>query len=384
MKIVQCCFGIEHYIDTWGYQQNLLPLYCSKLGFETVVLASNDTYPSYLQPHLINEMKAKGDSYMNGQIRVERGPSYLPRMIHFQVAKNLISILEKESPDIVFFHGSFNLSLKQCVDYKKRHPDVMLYVDNHGDVLNVNSNIFFRFVYFKVFLSLFHHYCEKYVDSYFGVTQSRCDFLKDYIHIDPQKIDLLPIGADVDAASEIKEKRNELRSRYGFAKDDIVLVHGGKLDARKGTADLIGAYREVKKCYTNVKLVIFGRIEDPLILPLIDNDIVVYDWLSRRQTFELFKISNLAIWPIHHTTLIEDCVASNLPYLIRKTKTTQHLINSDFYLKEGNKKELVLKISEFIERSREDNKLFLDNVSAIKEKINYYTVAKRICLLSET
>ena len=376
MKIVHCCFGIEHYIDTWGYQQNLLPLYCAKSGLETIVLASNDTYPSFVNKEEIDAIKGKGNNYMNGPVRVIRSSSWFHKNIHFQKAKNLETQLEKEKPDIIFFHGSLNLSLLSCVAYKRKHPKVRLFVDNHGDVFNVKNNPIYRLLFFKCYLSLFHKYCQKYVDCYFGVTNGRCDFLKDFLHINPSKVELLPIGADVDSANEIEESCEQLRNRYGFDENDIIIVHGGKLDPRKGTVDLINVHRQLRKDISNLRLVLFGKVVDERIPPMLSDDITVYDWLSRKQTFELFKMADLAVWPIHHTTLIEDCVASNLPYLIRKTVTTQHLINSEFYLKNGDAEELKKKISEFIASDKRD--VYRAYVNAMQDNINYYTVAKRV------
>lgn len=377
MKIIHCCFGLEHYIDTWGYQQNLLPLYCVKSGHETVVLASNDTFPSFVKDDVIESIKAKGNSYKNGPVRVIRSSSWFPKHIHFQKAKGLSKQLEQEKPDIIFFHGSLNLSLLTCVSYKKKYPAVKLYVDNHGDVMNVRESGWYRFLFFKCYWSLIHQYCQRYVDQYFGVTEGRCRFLREYLHISPDRVSLLPIGADVDSAAEVKESRQELRARYGFADHDIILVHGGKLDARKGTVDLISVYRQLRKSICpNLRLVLFGKMVDERIQPMLGDDIVVYDWLSRNQTFELFKLADLAVWPIHHTTLIEDCVASGLPYLIRKTETTQHLINSDFFLHIGNTEELSCKIQDYL--NIDYRKKTTKCLEHVRDGINYYRVVEQM------
>lgn len=377
MKIVHCCFGVEHYIDTWGYQQNLLPSYCAKLGNETVVLASNDTFPPFLNDEAIQRIRDKGNSYYNDLVRVERSDSFFSGCIHLQIAKHLKESLRKEAPNVIFFHGCLNLSLFACVVYKKQHPEVRLFVDNHGDVYNVRDNKLYRFFYFKIFLSLFHHFCQRYVDKYYGVTYGRCSFLKDYLHIPPAKISLLPIGADVDAMNGIKENREDLRQRFGFIKGNLIIIHGGKLDERKGTIVLIDAYRELKKLFPHLCLILFGEITDPRIKLKLDKDIIVYDWLSRTQTFELLKIADLAIWPVHHTTLIEDCVAAGVPYLIRKTETTKHLINSDFYLRSGDKLELKKMIMAFLQDYSANND-YCDRVAEIRKQISYYTIAKEI------
>ena len=88
MKIVHCCFGMEHYLDTWGYQQNVLPMYHAKMGHETTVLASNDTFPTMAGGKLVEEIKSKGDNYFNGLVFVRRSSSYFPKLLHFQKAKS--------------------------------------------------------------------------------------------------------------------------------------------------------------------------------------------------------------------------------------------------------------------------------------------------------
>lgn len=377
MKIIHCCFGNEHYIDTWGYQQNILPLYHAKLGYDTIVLASNDTYPSFVNKDTIEEIKKKGNCYKNGLVKVERSSSYFAKHIHFQKAKGLKVVLEREQPDIIFFHGCLNFSILSCVNYKKKHQKTKLYADNHGDIFNVNPSKAYRFLFFKCFWSAIHKYCQRYVDCYFGVTNGRCDFLKEYFHIKADKVRLLPIGADVDTAKETTESKENLRVKFGFSPSDIIIVHGGKLDPRKGTVDLIEVYRQLRRQgHENLRLVLFGKMVDQRIKQILDKDIVVYDWLSRTETFELFKLADLAVWPIHHTTLIEDCVASNLPYLIRKTETTKHLINSDFYLENGEKEELSNKIKQFIQE--EGRTIYIKNVSKMQEKISYYSIANNI------
>lgn len=380
MKIIHCCFGNEHYIDSWGYQQNLLPLYHAKLGHDVVVLASSDAFPSFVDAVTINNIKAKGNSYFNGPVRVERSPSWFPSRIHFQKAMHLLWRLRIEKPDIVFFHGGMNLSILSCVRYRRSHPDSTLFIDSHADSMNVNPNRLYRFLFLKIYWSSIHQYCQKYIDKYFGVTSGRCSFLVDYFHIKESRIQLLPIGADVDSAREISESSAELRQKFGFDNDDIIIVHGGKMDPRKGTVDLIAACRILhQELNRRIKVVLFGKVQDSRITQALSDDIFVYDWLSRRQVLELFKFADLAVWPIHHTTLIEDCVASGLPYLIRKTMTTSHLILPDFYLERGDVDELRAKIAVFLKEGGKS--VFLGRIDGIRKRINYYCVAQSVIML---
>jgi len=376
MKIVHCCFGNEHYLDTWGYQQNTLPLYHAKLGHETIVMASNDVFPIMAGEDLISTIKQKGNSYYNGLVKVRRCSSFFPRNIHLQMAKGLYDLLEEEKPDIVFFHGSLNFSILPCVRYRKKHTSTTLFVDSHADLMNVNSSRLYKCLYFGFFWTIIHHFCQRHVDKYFGVTIGRCDFLKQYFHINPSNVELLPIGADVDSTCQ-KEDVLKLRKRYGFDSGDLIIVHGGKLDERKGTVNLIKAYRQLRNTTcVNLKLVLFGKLEDPNIAHELGEDIVVYEWLSRQQVFELLRMADLAVWPIHHTTLIEDCVASGLPYLIRKTETTAHLLTTDFYLQKASISEISEKMDYFFNQGGREKAM--EQVEVVQSKINYYTVAEKV------
>lgn len=376
MKIVHVCLGIEHFIDTWGYQQNLLPAYHARLGLETVVVAAQNALPTFVDRETREKIREKGNDYYIDWVRIRRIPCYFSGHFHIQVAKALYRILEEEKPEIIFFHGVFSFSIFSCVRYKRKFTGVRLVIDNHGDDLNINPNKIYRFLFLRLLWRGIHSFIRKDVDRYYGVTNARCRLLEDYLKIDKEKIKLLPIGADTERAKGPVATREELRKKYGFSGDDFMIVHGGKLDPRKGTANLIRAYLKLKETYPQVKLVLFGKFMDEQVERIAQETegVVCYSWLSRCETFELFKSADVAVWPIHHTTLIEDAFAAGLPVLFRKTPTTEHLINEDtVYLKSGSVEELVDCLEKLISGKERDR--FSAAAEKTLTKINYYTVA---------
>lgn len=376
MKIVHCCFGSETYIDDWGYQQNLLPEYHTKLGHQVTVISSSDVFTKRADQNKIKEIKSKGTYYNKNLLKIRRIPSRFRKFKYLHKAKGLYDTLKKEKPDIIFFHGIVNLSVLSCYRYVKYNKTVSLFIDNHGDLQNISKNKLYQQLYYKLIWKNIHRFIKSNVKQYFGVTIGRCDFLKEFLGIPNDKISLLPIGADVDSYKSIGSSKLILREKYGIKEDEIIIIHGGKLDKSKGTVDLIKAFYDLKKNHISLKLILFGRIDDNDILRLLSNDILTFDWLSRSQTFEIMKIADLAIWPIHHTTLIEDCIAANLPYLIRKTTTTEHLIKSNFFLRSGNYEEIKEQIS-FLLTS--NNLVRLQNdLKEIKSEINYYSIAQKV------
>lgn len=147
---------------------------------------------------------------------------------------------------------------------------------------------------------------------------------------------------------------------------------------QKGTTYLIKAIEGLKS-NNRIKLVLFGKFEDKETLELARSKdfITLAGWCDRLKTLELLKLSDIACWPIHHTTLIEDCIAVETPIVIRRTGTTEHLINSNgVWLKQGSKEELKDVIGQYlIQIKREDNSIAC---KSMKDKLSYNNIAKTI------
>ena len=62
MKIVHVSISAP-FIDTWGYQVNLLSKYLQSSENQNYIVASSNDFPSYLNSDEINKIKAKGRKY---------------------------------------------------------------------------------------------------------------------------------------------------------------------------------------------------------------------------------------------------------------------------------------------------------------------------------
>lgn len=372
MKIAHICLS-SAYIDNWGYQENLLPEYLSKFGSENFVITSNDCLPSYLNQTVKDEVIAKGNSYKVGNVNIHkiRGRRLTSSVLIPHGLKKILTLLE---PDVIFHHGISPTTLPIASKYAKKHS-CKLFVDNHADEINMSKNKLWGLLYYKFLSRMACNIRYIYITKFYGVTYSRCDFINKYFCIPKEKIELLPIGADTDMADTLAPKDN-LRKKYGFSKDDRIIVTGGKMGIHKGTTDLIRAVEELNTEYS-IKLILFGKFEDHETLNLAKdkNFIIQYGWCDRIKTLELLRLSDAACWPIHHTTLNEDAIAVETPLIIRKTGTTEHLINGNgLWVEKGNKDELKHAINEFYSSDNE----YSTACTRMKDKISYNSIAKKI------
>ena len=366
------------FIDNWGYQVNLLTRYLQKVGINNYVVASANDFPSYLKQDTIDEIKSKGNNYDLDGVRVRRIPTKRVST-SFICTQGLKEVLEEIQPDAIFHHNFNCTSMPICARYAKRH-NIPMMVDNHADIINMTSNKLWQWFYYKLLIGTSCKMHKKQIFKAYGVTHSRCDFIHDYYGLSQEKIDFLPIGADVDLAETISSK-SELRYRYDYKESDYLVVSGGKMGKGKGTDCLIEAVEELHSQFHQLKLVLFGKFEDEETLAQANNSnfTTVYGWCDRTKTLELLKLADVACWPIHHTTLIEDAVAVCTPIINRKTGTSEHLIDGNgVWIGTGAKEDIKTALLHLLNQNEEQKELIRVACDKMKHIISYNTVSKKL------
>ncbi|QTA38483.1 glycosyltransferase [Thermosipho ferrireducens] len=361
------------YNDGYGYQENILPYYQKLLGHEVVHITS-DRMSAFVPPE--KRIVGVKEYYENG-VKIIRLPVKGKFKKRYVFLHGLYKTIEKEKPDYIFHHGLTSLSIFTVVKYKKAHPGVFLAVDNHADINISHGSVTWKLLLFwKILLKK----CYKHIDLIFGVTPLRCLFPIKYLSAPIDKIRFLPIGADTKNVP--KENMFELRKKYGFDKNDLIIVTGGKITKRKRMDKILDAFKIIEG--ENVKLIIFGKIFDKdFEKKMVKTKNVKYlGWLDRKKTLEVLKLADIAIWNTQHTTLIEDAIATETPLILRYYGTTAHFIDGNgLYLYSNSVKEIYEKIKLLIENKEFLNKMkkasmkmskLLSYENVAKESIEYY------------
>lgn len=377
MKIVHVCIAAP-YIDGWGYQHNLLPAYLKKAGVDNYVIGSDRVFPAYVKPDVVAAIQAKGSRYEIDGVKIYRIKTkrFTPAI---EIIEGLLNTLEEIKPDAIFHHNFNSASLSISARYAKR-KGIPLLLDNHADTINMNQHKLWQLFNYKIQIGGTCKIWQKQIYKAYGVTHSRCDFIHDFFGVDRDKIDFLPIGADVDMADTIASKA-DLRHKYGFGEDDYVIVTGGKMGVGKGTDNLIRAAEELQDNYPHIKLVLFGRFEDSETEEQAKKSPVtsIEGWCDRVKTLELLKLANVACWPIHHTTLIEDAISVRTPIINRKTGTSEHLIDGNgVWIKEGSKEDILGALKTLIQQGEPQREALNAACERMREKISYHTIARKI------
>ncbi len=317
MKIVHLCLTFD-FMDGAGYQENLIAKYHRKMGNQVTVIA-------YERPgkHTDNKTNLSENAISdNGGIQVVRLKRRKGKL--FQILRlfhGLTEQLEHEAPDILFLHGCQFLDIFNVIRYVKKRPYVKVFVDNHADHVNSARNLLSENILHKGIWKRCAKAIEPYTEKFFGVTPSRCEFLKEMYRITPEKIALLVMGADDEKINfnAIPETFLQTRKALNLKEEDFVLVTGGKIDRNKNIHLLMQAVREINR--EHLKLIVFGTPTAEMqaeFTQLSDfPQIISLGWIPSDGVYPYFLCSNLAVFPGTHSVLWEQAVGSGVPCLFK-------------------------------------------------------------------
>ena len=354
MKIVHICLA-GGYTEGLNYQENNIIKYQAQDGHEVSLITTDHCYTEGVWGLCQTE-----SDYMNPDgVHIIRLPFAvrLPYNINRQIGifKKFMETLEQLKPDLILAHNIQFQDLRKIATYKKRHPEVKIYVDNHSDFSNSARNWFSRNTLYRFWWKPCAKAIEPYAEKFWGVMPSRVDFLQNIYGIAAEKTDLLVMGADDESVSRAAapEVRRGVREQWGVEQDDFLIVTGGKIDAFKTqTLLLMQAVQEIEN--DKLKLVVFGSIAEELkkqIFALCDGKKIQYaGWAKGEQSYDFFVAADLVAFPGRHSVYWEQVAAQGIPMICKLWAGTTHVDiggNVEF-LKEDSVEEIKHILSELL------------------------------------
>lgn len=382
MKVVHLCLSC-FFIDGYSYQENIIPKYHVKMGYEVTVIASLVSYNSegkgcYLEGY--SEYEDKNGYHV---VRLPyRSPVKINRTLrHYERLKE---ILAREAPDIIFSHGVSYGDADVVIDYLKRHPNTKLFADSHTDYINSAKNWLSRHILHPIIWRYYAKKLEPYMTKCYGVTPMRCRFLQEMYHINPDIIDFLPMGVDDENIPNNRtEVRSSIRKELSINEQDIVILTGGKIDKLKNTHILLDALKEVNDGH--IHLVICGTLtpEMDYLKEQIDSNPNIHylGWCNAERVMDCMVASDIACFPGTHSTLWEQSVGVGLPAIFKRWDEMEHVnVNGNCVFVKG---EDVSELSKIIKMYLEEEFYQRINVKAKDAAAQFrYSIISKKAILS--
>jgi hypothetical protein len=378
-KILNICVN-GLYTDGYTYHENLLPKYHKKLGYDVYILASE--YEFNKKGDVQKSVKKK---YMdkNG-IKIRRLEIIGGQKItcRFKKFKNFYAAISDIAPDIIFCHLFQFLDVREVIRYKKENPAVKVYFDSHADKINSAHGLFSALILHKIIWRYYAIKACKIAEWFYGVSPARVEFLRTMYNLPEKKTRLLVMGTDDETAvlSQSAETKKATKYKYRISEQDFLIVTGGKLDASK--KQVLNLIRVVSDHMLKdmVKLIVFGSISDDLMEEIRDtkSDKVQYiGWIDEKTAYELFAITQLAVFPSTHSVYWEQVAGMGVPMIVKYWKGFEHidLGGNIRYLYESSEAEIRKVIMDAMENTN-----YAEMVKAAREKgmvkFSYMHIAK--------
>lgn len=328
MKILHLCLA-NFYIDNYSYQENMLPKFHKKLGYEVEIIASMQSFD---RNGVTSFIEKSSYSYINEngikvtRLQYKHSNSQLQRFRHYIGTKGAV---ESASPDIIFCHGCQFGDMPVIVDYVKSHPDVKLFIDSHADYSNSATNWISLHILHRIIWRHEAQLALPYTERFWGVLPARVDFHEENYKLPKEKCGLLVMGADDDEVKRASDPASvaKVKQRFGFCDDDFIIVTGGKIDeAKRQVLALMDAVAEMDE---RVKLLVFGPVVPTMKAEFEERlsceRISYVPWANTSESYDYFSVADLAAFPGRHSVYWEQAVAMEKPLLIKYWDGTTHV-----------------------------------------------------------
>lgn len=315
MKICNVVIS-NFYKEGFGYQENILPQKQMQNGHDVCIITCHNNGHNAPSEY-INERGVRVIVLRKNE-SIFKGIPVLTAGVDKSIG--LYESLIKEAPDVIFVHGIYAHDYKWIIKYKRKNPNVKLFIDNHADYYN---NKGYNSIAGKLTRLLYSNPILKkmvpLVERFWGVTPWRVKFLREVYGIPSEKTDLLIMGGDECLVNWGKRNsiRHEIRTKYNIPEDAFLIVTGGKIDRAKNFDKLIDAV--IKLNNKNVYLLVFGKIEaDMQYLNDFSNpQIILTGWLPADDAYSLYLSADLGFFPGTHSVLWEQACLCGLPCVFK-------------------------------------------------------------------
>lgn len=285
MRILHLCLA-NYYIDGYNYNENVLPRINKQDGHEVLIIASTETFVENTKLGYVHP----GEYYTDSNIKIIRLP-YVSLGSKYMSAKirayhKLYDNIAIFKPDIIMSHDLCFLSVLDVIKYLKRHPEVNFYADTHTARYNSGLNWLSLYVLHRLFYKSLIQRALPYLKKYFYIGESEKKFSIENYKVPESLMEYFPLGGMIFADEHYENIREKRRKELHIEDDELLLLHSGKMDVRKKTAELVNAFSSTLEL--KARLVIIGSIpeENRSLYELIESDSRI-EYLGWKNAFEL-------------------------------------------------------------------------------------------------
>lgn len=180
-------------------------------------------------------------------------------------------------------------------------------------------------------------FMQKDCDNIIAIAKHSYEMLHELYEIPYLKIFYIPNGLEDSCKLYDKKERNFLKQKYGFSKNEKIILFVGRLDAIKGIIQLIEAFKYIVSKLPFARLVIVGTGNFQQCLNMaypINKHVIFTGFLTKSQLSEFYAIANIGVVPSIYEEfgyVAAEMMMHALPVLVNNTTGLKELVAGGKY-----------------------------------------------------
>jgi len=372
-----------------GYNDLYLPLKQQEMGHEVCVVTSDRYMPNMeFFGNVMAERIVGTGAFREDGILAYRLPCVFEIRGYAPLVLGIRETLSAFKPDVVHCHDVVSPFLVAAALNKKVIKYVLVADSITGSFHPEKTK---KIAYFFYKRTVFP-YIAREVDRFFAITDGAQRWLVEEFGVAPERIELIPLGADMDLFTHDSAKRKEIRSLLGVADKDVLLVYSGKMVPEKDLSTLIRAVALLPaNTAKRVKLLFVGGgpkhyIDEIIRLAQehgIRDKMILKPPVPRTELPVYYSAADVGVWPGIPSNSIIEAMSSSLPIVIVDYSSRRHEYDTSGFLGnnnglsfgEGDAKELSSAIQKLADDDELRRTMGRRGRQLVEEKLNWKTIS---------
>jgi glycosyltransferase involved in cell wall biosynthesis len=278
------------------------------------------------------------------------------------------------------FHSVQGWELLSVAKYKRAHPNVRFYVDNHADFNNSARGFVSRNILHKLYYGALLRRAYPDIDAVFYLGEESKRFVQTLYKIPDDKMEFYPLGGKVFTPEERASMRGKRRAELGIKDDGILLCHTGKLDALKRTKDILIALSKVPS--DKLKLIIIGSIDEKIkpeieAMIAVDKRVSFLGWKNADELLEYLCACDLYLQPGSPSATMQNAICCGAPVVLHPYASYEVLMKGNGWFVESAA-DMERVFAEILENSAVLTQMSGRSLAIAREMLDYKVLAARL------
>jgi len=295
-----------------------------------------------------------------------------------EFSSELIKFIKNTNDGILHIHGTACYIYDTIAPYLKNKPSIAHYRGGHFTWKS------FPISFPKYYL--IQPITLRFPKKLFIQNKYRLEQYNKLYKIPKEKLEYIPNAINLEDF-KINENKENLRKKFNFKNEEILILFVGRLEKAKGLIELIDSFENLNKKYKNVKLLIAGNGSLKNFIIKKSNkskNIVYFGHLSFEKLKKIYKISDIFVLPTYYESfglVLIEAMAFRLPIISTLVEGPMNIVEngkSGFLIKPKDRKELTKKLEILINDEELRKKMGKYGREKVEKEFNWDSLSKKI------